>query len=164
MSKCKFYDCYDNPPPKVYTDLDTSEVFVSQSEVKVSGLAYQLKQYGMDTLSAQMETLRSKFGYADCRHINDFATLQNKYVEAVDYFNALPSDIRRQYQDRPELFYEDVQKNPDTAFKGGFISEEFYKQLNEKLKNTSSNQIHLTQEVATSSTSESSGQPQQSLD
>lgn len=134
MAKFQFYDFYNKRPPKVSTVLDTDTVFVSQSEVKTSGLAYQLERFGMNTLEARMEQMRSKFGYADCTKNNDFATIQNLYRQSVDYFSALPSDVRRKYQDDPTVFYENIQKNPQTAFEAGFISKE---QLDKMLDTTS---------------------------
>lgn len=119
----KFYTFY-NRPPKVVTDLDTETCFVSQSEVKTSGLKYQLERFGMNSLEARMEQMRSKFGYADCTKNNDFATLQNTYRSSVEYFEALPSEVRRKYNDRPEEFYSSIESNPQTAYEAGFISKE----------------------------------------
>lgn len=145
MSKKKFYGFYDDLP-KVYFEPDTKTTFVSQSEVQTSGLQYQLKQYGFDSLAQRMETMRAKFGYADCTQISDFAGLQNKYVNAVEYFNNLPSEVRRQYNDTPALFYDDIQKNPHTAFKAGFISEDFYNDLKVKynMENSINNEVNPT--------------------
>lgn len=133
MAKFVFNDFYNRRPKSVCTKLDTDTVFVSQSEVKTSGLAYQLARYGMNTLEARMEQMRSKFGYADCTKNNNFADIQNRYVQSVEYFNALPSEVRRKYHDRPEDFYNSIEKDPELAYKTGFISEEQYKSMVETI-------------------------------
>lgn len=152
MSKVKFYDFYNNRPPKNHFKPDTETVFVSQSEIETSGLKYQLSMYGFDSLAQRMEDMRSKFGYADCTKISDFRESMNKYSQGVEYFNALPSEIRRKYNDRPELFYDECFKNPDTAYEAGFISEDYYKEI--KSKNNSD-----SIEVTSSPKEESSSQP-----
>lgn len=132
MAKRKFYDFYNEKPPKHHFKPDTETVFVDQSEVTTSGLKYQLSQYGFDSLAQRMEDMRSKFGYADCTQISDFRESMTKYSQGVEYFNALPSEVRRQYNDRPELFFDDCVKNPETAYKAGFISEDYFKEITSK--------------------------------
>lgn len=125
----KFYDYYNNRPPKCNTVLKDDTTFVSQSEVECTSLKYMLDRFGMNTLSARMEQMRDKFGYADCTVNNNFADIQNRYIDAVNYFNDLPAQVRRRYKDRAELFYDDLDKNPQTAYEAGFISKEKFEEL-----------------------------------
>lgn len=125
MSKPVFYDFYFKKPPAVNHDNDNDTVLVSQSEVKTSGLAYQLKHYGMDSLSARMEEVRSKFGYADTTNCGDFTDIQNKYVSAVQYFESLPSEIRRKFADRPDVFYDNIFKDVELSKELGIIPKDF---------------------------------------
>lgn len=134
MSKINFYSYY-NRPPKVNFVPDLETCFVSQSEVETAGLKYQLHRFGMDSVLQRMEDMRSKFGYADCTKISSFVQAQNDYVKGREYFEALPSEIRRKYNDLPENFYEDIAKNPDTAYENGFISEEYYKAVKANVPN-----------------------------
>lgn len=125
----KFYNLYDKKPPRCFTKLDTETCLVSQSEVQTSSLQYQLSRYGMDTLSARLEQMRDKFGFADCCNNNNFATIQNQYRRSVEYFENLPSEIRRKYNDLPENFYDDISKNPKVALEHNFISEEQFNNI-----------------------------------
>lgn len=127
MAKFSYYSKGTKMPPKVFTELDTEICFVSQDECKTSSLSYQFARYGMDSLTARLEDMRSKFGYADCTG-KDFMTLQNKYVQSLEYFKALPSEVRRKYRDNPEVFYESIVNEPEEAYKAGFISDELYSQ------------------------------------
>lgn len=160
MAKIEFKDAFNNRPKPVYFTPDTETVFVSQSEVKTSGLKYQLSQYGFDSLAQKMENLRDKFGYADCTHCNDFMTLQNKYVQGVEYFNNLPSEVRRQYHDIPAEFYMDIERNPQLAYEHGFISEEFYKSLDISTDKITSDEPIAVSNDTLSDTQSTSGQPQ----
>lgn len=157
MSKSKFYDFYNNKPPKNHFTPNTERVFVSQSEIETSGLKYQLQHFGFDSLAQRMEDLRSKFGYADCTKISDFRESMNKYAQGVEYFNALPSEVRRQYSDRAELFYDDIAKNPDTAYKAGFISEEYYKEIKSK---NNSDSVEVSSSLNVEPQLEEAGEPQ----
>lgn len=142
----KYYNVYDKKPPKVFTKLDTETCLVSQSEIVTSSLQYQLHRYGMDSLSARLEQMRDKFGYADCTVNNDFATLQNRYRQSVDYFEALPSEIRAKYHHRPEEFYDDIQKDPKVAYEHNFISKEKFDELTNNMPvQAKSSQVDLQQ-------------------
>ena len=116
-----FYDYYNNRPPKVNTVLTDDTCFVSQSECQNSSLKYVLDRFGMNTLTARMEEMRGKFGYADCTVSNDFAILQNRYVQAKNYFENLPSNVRRQFHDNPLEFYNNLAQNPKKALDDGFF-------------------------------------------
>lgn len=120
----KFYTAYNKPKQQFSDNLDYETKLVQQSEADVVGLKYQLERYGMNSLMAKFETMKSKFGYADCRHIPDFEELQNRVVAGTEYFNHLPSEIRRQFNDKPACFYEYLEKNPVEAVKNGYINNE----------------------------------------
>lgn len=119
----KFYTAF-NRPKHEKTVLDYETKLVQQSEADVVGLKYQLERYGMNTLMAKFETMKSKFGYADCRHIPDFEELQNRVIAGTEYFNNLPSEIRREFKDKPAAFYDYLEKNPVEAVKKGYINND----------------------------------------
>ncbi len=116
----KFYSYYQKPP-KVETVLDYETTFVSQAEADTCSLSYQLNRFGMDGLQARMEAMRDKFGYADCTVSNSFADIQNRVRQGIEYFEALPSEVRRKYNDNPEEFYDYLNKNPQKAVEDGFF-------------------------------------------
>lgn len=118
-----FYTAY-NKPLHQKSDLDYETKIVQQSEADVVGLKYQLERYGMNTLMSKFETMKSKFGYADCRNIPDFEELQNRVVAGTEYFNNLPSEIRREFKDKPECFYDYLEKNPVESVKKGYINND----------------------------------------
>lgn len=120
MSKNVFFTHY-NRPPSVSTHLDVDTCFVSQSEADMCCLHNQLRRYGEDGLAAKMQALQDKFGYADCTKIGTFADIQNKYRRGVEYFEALPSEVRARFQHRPDVFYDFIENNKEQAEKEGFI-------------------------------------------
>lgn len=119
-----FYNFYGNCPPPSTTVLDEETKFVDQSEADRAGLKYQLERFGMDSLLQQFEKTKAEFGYADTRLVSDFAGLAQKYAEANEYFMALPSGIRKQFNHNPIDFYEYIEQEPNSAFKRGFISQD----------------------------------------
>lgn len=123
MSKISFFTHY-NRPPAFDTVLDYVTTNVSQADVDISKLSYQLDRYGMDGLQARMEAMRDKFGYADCTKYGNFADLQNRVRKGVEYFEALPSEVRAKFGHRPENFYEYLENNRDEAIKQGFIKSD----------------------------------------
>lgn len=124
MSKSVPFFTHYNRPPAVDTVLDYETSTVSQADVDISRLSYQLDRYGMDGLQARMEAMRDKFGYADTTKYGDFADLQNRVRKGVEYFEALPSEIRAKFGHRPENFYDYLEKNKDEAIKQGFIKSD----------------------------------------
>lgn len=120
MSKQTFYTFF-NRPPRVVTELDYDTCHVSQSEADMCSLAAQLQRFGEDGLLAKMQALQDKFGYADCTKIGTFADIQNKYRRGVEYFEALPSEVRAKFGHRPEAFYDYIQNNQEQAIKDGYI-------------------------------------------
>lgn len=123
MSKISFFTHY-NRPPSVLTELDYETCNVSQADVDISKLSYQLDRYGMEGLQARMEAMRDKFGYADTTKFGNFADLQNRVRKGVEYFEALPSEVRAKFGHRPELFYDYLEKNKDEAIKEGYIKSD----------------------------------------
>lgn len=115
---------YDLPVSES-TVLDYDTELVDQSEAKMCGLRYQLSKFGLDGTLSQLELQRSKFGYADTRVIPDFQTLQNKIADSTEYFNSLPSAVRRQFGDKPSNFYRFIEKHPVDSVKSNFISKEY---------------------------------------
>lgn len=116
----KFKTFY-NPPKSPVTVLDYETKFVDQSEADMCGLHYQLQRYGLDGLQARFEAMKEKFGYADTRMIPDFATLQNKVVKGNEYFNNLPSEIRKKFNNSSSEFFTYLESNPEEAVKEGYI-------------------------------------------
>lgn len=119
-----FFTAYKKPKQKFSDNLDYDTKFVQQSEADVSGLKYQLERYGMNTVLAKFESMKSKFGYADCRHIPDFEELQNRVIAGTEYFNNLPSEIRRKFNDKPACFYDYLEKHPVESVKEGYINND----------------------------------------
>lgn len=127
----KFYTFYDRPKsPNAVLDYETK--FVSQAEADMNGLKYQIERYGMDSLVQRFEEMKSKFGYADTRVVPGFAELQNRIVAGREYFEALPSEIRKIFGHRPENYFSYLEENPEKAVQQGYISEEQCKVLMEK--------------------------------
>lgn len=123
MTKSVPFFTHYNRPPSVSTVLDTDTVFVSQADADTVSLSYQLQRYGMDGLQARMEAMRDKFGYADCTKTGTFAELQNRVRKGVEYFEALPSEVRAKFGHRPEAFYEFIESNKEEAVKQGYLPE-----------------------------------------
>lgn len=123
-NKQVFYTHY-NRPPSFNTTLDIDTCFVSQSEADMCCLQNQLRRYGEDGLAAKMQALQDKFGYADCTKVGTFADVQNKYRRGVEYFEALPSEVRARFQHRPDVFYDYIEKNQEQASKEGFVKPIF---------------------------------------
>lgn len=139
MVKNSFYTQF-NRPLSVTTKLDTDTVFVSQSEADMCCLQNQLRRYGEDGLLAKMQALQDKFGYADCTKIGTFADIQNKYRRGVEYFEALPSEVRARFNHRPEEFYDFVEKNREQAIKDGFVQAPVDKEAVDKVTDISLSQ------------------------
>lgn len=116
----KFYTYYNRPKSPV-TVLDYETKFVDQSEADMCGLHYQLQRYGIDGLQARFEAMKDKFGYADTRMIPGFAELQNRIVKGNEYFNSLPSEIRKQFGNNSAEFFTYLEKNPKEAISKGYI-------------------------------------------
>lgn len=124
MTKAVPFFTHYNRPPVVKTVLDTDTVFVSQADADTVSLSYQLQRYGMDGLQARMEAMRDKFGYADCTKTGTFAELQNRVRKGVEYFEALPSEVRAKFGHRPEAFYEFLETNTEEAVKQGYLPKD----------------------------------------
>ncbi len=139
MSKISFFTHYNRPPAQD-TVLDYETCNVSQADIDVSSLAYQLDRYGMEGLQARMEAMRDKFGYADTTKFGNFADLQNRVRKGVEYFEALPSEVRAKFGHRPELFYEYLENNKDEAIKAGYIKADI-KVDDDVVNNTLDNNI-----------------------
>lgn len=116
----KFFTFYDRPKSPV-TVLDYETKFVDQSEADMCGLHYQLQRYGLDGLQARFEAMKDKFGYADTRMIPSFSELQNRIVKGNEYFNSLPSEIRKQFNNKSAEFFDYLEKNPKDAISKGYI-------------------------------------------
>lgn len=119
-----FYSRYYEPP-KVKTIIDTSVETVDQSEARMCGLRYQLDKFGLNSLLSSLELQRAKFGYADTRLMPSFEEQQNKLADSIEYFDSLPSQVRRQFGDKPKNFFKSIEKDPIKAVKDGFISKEY---------------------------------------
>lgn len=118
----KFYSNFNKPKQKFSDNLDYKTKMVSQAEADVCGLKYQLERYGMNTLMSKFEAMKSKFGYADCRNIPDFETMQNRVVSGTQYFDNLPSEIRQRFNNKAAIFYSYIENNPVEAVKEGYIN------------------------------------------
>lgn len=139
----KFYNNY-NKPKHIKSNIDYDTKVVQQSEADVVGLKYQLQRYGMNTLLSKFESMKSKFGYADCTVIPDFETLQNRVSKGVEYFQNLPSEIRDKFKNKPSLFYKSIEDDPVQAVKDGYINDnvsEYIKSIYPDKFNTNDNVI-----------------------
>lgn len=125
----KFETLYENRKPLYVTELDYDTKLVDQSEADAVSLDYQLKRFGMDGLTARFELMKSQFGYADTRLIPSYSELSNRIAKGTEYFNALPSEIRRQFSDKPENFFDYLENNPKEAIEKGYISDEYTKYM-----------------------------------
>lgn len=123
----KFCTFYDRSPVKHTTRIDQETLFVDQSEAERASLKFQLERFGMDTLLSKLKQTQQQFGYADTRFSKSFSTLAQQYADATQYFSALPSEIRAEYNHDPIKFYEDIETNPKKAFDRGFISKQLAK-------------------------------------
>ena len=123
----KFCTFYNRSPVKHTTRIDHETLFVDQSEAERASLKFQLERFGMDTLLSKLKQTQQQFGYADTRFSKSFSTLAQQYADATQYFSALPSEIRAEYNHDPIKFYEDIETNPKKAFDRGFISKDLAK-------------------------------------
>lgn len=144
-----FYNFYGNCPPPSTTELDEETKFVDQSEADRAGLKYQLERFGMDSLLQQFEKTKAEFGYADTRLVSDFAELAQKYAEANEYFMALPSGIRKQFNHDPIAFYESMNADPKGAYDKGFISKDMAIQLGVVTPSTHTTEVVTPPDVTT---------------
>lgn len=128
----KFKSFYVNRPEPVCCVPDTETKFVDQSEADRASLKFQLERFGMDSLQQQLDKTRSQFGYADTRLVSDFATLNQKMAEANSYFMELPSRIRAKFDHSAVKFFSEVENDPSTAYKSGFISKKLAADLGVK--------------------------------
>lgn len=128
MTKTQFYTIYNRPSPVCHKP-DTEHKFVDQSEADRCSLKYQLERFGFDTLQNKLEKTRAQFGYADTRAIPNFADYSAKISEANSYFHSLPSQIRKSFGHDPVEFFTSIEKDPEQAFKCGYISQSMYESL-----------------------------------
>lgn len=108
---------------------DSETVLINQEEADCCGLAYQVRRYGMDGLAARFEAMKDKFGFADCRNLPNYAEQVNMVNRATEYFDNLPSELRKQYGNDPVRFYDAINQQPVSMQEKGFISPEYTKDI-----------------------------------
>lgn len=98
---------------RVVVDCSKDEIIVEQSHAKEVDINNIIKKHGID-LIAKTNLLQSQDFRFDDVTGNDFQEALFKIKKAESSFNAMPSNLRKQFNNNPAEFLDFVQ-NPDNA-------------------------------------------------
>lgn len=115
----KFHTRYNPAPsPSVVTG---SESIVQQQWEPETKIDYLLRKYSSQGLNPYAPSMPEDF--LDVSELGDFQEQQNKLLDAQDYFDSLPSNIRLQFQNNPSELISFLlnPKNQDKAIELGLI-------------------------------------------
>lgn len=93
----KFHTRFTPPPSPT---VDTGEETITQSQWEpTTKIDYLLRKYSANGLNPYAPSLPAE--YLDVSEYGDFQVNQNKMLDVMDYFDSLPSNIRKMFDNDP---------------------------------------------------------------